>query len=346
MNEQILIAMSGGVDSSVAAFLMKEQGFRCIGATMRLFCDAPAPEQEAADARAIAKRLAIPFSLLDFSEEFRREVMERFVCTYEQGGTPNPCIACNRYLKFGALLEAAEKLGCKAIATGHYARIVAEGGRFLLKKALNPEKDQSYVLYSLTQRQLARAYFPLGGLRKEEVRAIAQAQGFVNAHKKESQDICFVPDGDYAAFIRRFTNKTYPKGEFVDKNGAVLGTHKGIIHYTIGQRKGLGLSLGTPHYVCQKDAKNNRVVLGKNEDLFSRTLLAKDANWIVWDTPPAKFRAKARIRYQQTEQPATVFTEGASCFRLEFDEPQRAAAAGQSVVLYDEDTVVGGGIIV
>lgn len=354
MEKQMLIAMSGGVDSSVAAYLMKEQGYRCVGATMRLYQsrqdDAGTEKScgslsDAEDARAVADRLSMPFYLLDFSEDFRREVIDRFVRTYEQGGTPNPCIACNRYLKFGALLREAERLSCDAVVTGHYARIVFENGRWLLKKALNPAKDQSYVLYSLTQYQLARTRLPLGELSKERVREIAREQGFLNAHKHDSQDICFVPDGDYAAAIRRFSGKDYPSGTFVDAEGKVLGTHKGIIHYTVGQRKGLGLALSEPHYVCRKDVASNTVVLGKNSDLFSRALDAEDVNWILWETPPASFRAKARIRYQQTEQWATVYPVGIDRLHLEFDEPQRAIAAGQSVVLYDGDTVVGGGII-
>lgn len=354
MEEQMLIAMSGGVDSSVAAYLMKEQGYRCVGATMQLYRnrqDDSGTEKscgslfDAEDARAVADRLSMPFYLLDFSEDFRREVIDRFVRTYEQGGTPNPCIACNRYLKFGALLKEAERLSCHAVVTGHYARIAFENGRWLLKKALDPAKDQSYVLYSLTQYQLAHTRLPLGELSKERVREIAREQGFLNAHKHDSQDICFVPDGDYAAAIRRFSRKDYPAGAFVDAEGKVLGTHKGIIHYTVGQRKGLGLALSEPHYVCRKDVKSNTVVLGKNSDLFSRTLDAEDINWILWETPPASFRAKARIRYQQAEQWATVYPIGSNRFHLEFDEPQRAIAAGQSVVLYDGDTVVGGGII-
>lgn len=353
--EKLLIAMSGGVDSSVAAFLMNRAGHPCIGATMRLFT--PEESESSAkqgcltssdieDAKAIAARLGIPYYVFNFTGDFRREVIDRFVRTYEQGGTPNPCILCNRHMKFDALQKKAEELSCDAVVTGHYARIEKRGDRYLLKKAVNPMKDQSYVLYSLTQHQLAHSRFPLGELTKEEVREIASKQNFINAGKSDSQDICFVPDGDYAAAICRFSKKQYPAGDFVNGNGEPMGTHKGIIHYTIGQRKGLGLSLSEPHYVCRKDVSNNRIVLGHNEDLFSCYLEAEDVNWIAFETPPEEFRAKARIRYQQTEQWATIRPIGSDRFTLTFDEPQRAIAPGQAVVLYDEDLVIGGGTIV
>lgn len=353
--EKLLIAMSGGVDSSVAAYLMTAAGHTCLGGTMRLFENEDAgisteksccSLSDVEDARAVANRLSMPYYVMNFKADFRREVIDRFVETYERGGTPNPCIACNRYLKFDALLKKAEMLDCDAVVTGHYARIIYKDGRYLLMKAKNPAKDQSYVLYSLTQYQLAHTRFPLGDYSKEEIRAIAEEQGFINAKKHDSQDICFVPDGDYAAAICRFSGKTYPEGEFVNLNGEHMGTHKGIIHYTIGQRKGLGLALPAPHYVCRKDVVNNKVILGHNEDLFSCHLEAEDVNWIAFDEPPKEFRAKARIRYQQAEQWATIRPIGKDRLELDFDEPQRAIASGQAVVLYDGDLVIGGGVII
>ena len=236
-------------------------------------------------------------------------------------------------------------LECDYVVTGHYARIEQRNGRWLLLKSVDEKKDQSYVLYSLTQFQLAHTKFPLGGMHKTETREIAEANGFVNAQKKESQDICFVPDGDYAAAIKRFTGKTYPEGDFTDMEGNVLGMHKGIIKYTIGQRKGLGLALKQPMYVCRKDMENNSVVLGLNDDLFAKDLDVYDFNWIAYDEPPAEFRAKAKIRYGQKEQWATVRPTGEDTVHIEFDEPQRAITSGQAAVLYDGDVVIGGGTI-
>ncbi len=343
----ILIAMSGGVDSSVAAQLLLNQGYTAEGGIMILHQNpACGSSDDVADARAVADRLHIPFHVFDLQEEFRQKVIGQFIDAYQNGATPNPCIECNRHLKFSALLREADKLGLRQLATGHYARIERDvSGRFLLKKAADPSKDQSYVLYRMTQAELSRTVFPLGTRTKAEVRDLAEAYGFLNAKKRDSQDICFVPDGDYAAFIERTTGKTYPKGEFVDQSGAVLGTHKGMIHYTIGQRKGLGLALPQPMYVCKKDLEQNRVVLGLNQDLFSRSLTARELNWISIDPPGAPIRVKARIRYNQPEQWATVEMTDETTVRVEFDEPQRAIARGQSVVFYDGDTVVGGGII-
>ncbi len=352
--DKVLIAMSGGVDSSVAAFLMKEQGCDCIGATMKLFHNEDigvkatktcCSLEDVEDARSVAFRLGIPYYVFNFSDDFKGQVIDRFIAAYEHGATPNPCIDCNRYLKFERLYKRARILGCNAIVTGHYARIVFENGRWLLKKALDEGKDQSYVLYSLTQEQLAHTRLPLGELHKSETRRIAEEQGFYNADKPDSQDICFVPDGDYARFIARYTGHDCPAGDFVDEDGRVLGRHKGIVHYTVGQRKGLGIAADAPLYVKRIDAAENRVVLSGNDALFSRELTANDFNWIACDIPPRELRAAARVRYHQREQAATVTVLEDGRVHLVFDEPQRAVTPGQAVVLYDGDTVLGGGTI-
>ena len=352
--DKVLIAMSGGVDSSVAAFLMKEQGCQCIGATMKLFHNEDigvkrtktcCSLEDVEDARSVAFRLGIPYYVFNFSDDFKGQVIDRFIAAYERGATPNPCIDCNRYLKFERLYERARILGCDAIVTGHYARIEQENGRWLLKKSLDESKDQSYVLYSLTQEQLAHTRLPLGAMHKSETRRIAEEQGFYNADKPDSQDICFVPDGDYAGFIARFTGHDCHAGDFVDEDGHVLGRHKGIVHYTVGQRKGLGIAADAPLYVKQIDAASNRVVLSGNESLFSRELTANDFNWIAYDVPPRELCATARVRYHQREQAATVTVLGDGRVHLVFDEPQRAITPGQAIVLYDGDTVLGGGTI-
>ena len=352
--DKVLIAMSGGVDSSVAAFLMKEQGCQCIGTTMKLFHNEDigvkrtktcCSLEDVEDARSVAFRLGIPYYVFNFSDDFKGQVIDRFIAAYERGATPNPCIDCNRYLKFERLYERARILGCDAIVTGHYARIEQENGRWLLKKSLDESKDQSYVLYSLTQEQLAHTRLPLGAMHKSETRRIAEEQGFYNADKPDSQDICFVPNGDYAGFIARFTGHNCSAGDFVDEEGHVLGRHKGIVHYTVGQRKGLGIAADAPLYVKQIDAASNRVVLSGNESLFSRELTANDFNWIAYDVPPRELRASARVRYHQREQAATVTVLGDGRVHLVFDEPQRAITPGQAVVLYDGDTVLGGGTI-
>ena len=352
--DKVLIAMSGGVDSSVAAFLMKEQGCQCIGATMKLFHNEDigvkrtktcCSLEDVEDARSVAFRLGIPYYVFNFSDDFKGQVIDRFIAAYERGATPNPCIDCNRYLKFERLYERARILGCDAIVTGHYARIEQENGRWLLKKSLDESKDQSYVLYSLTQEQLAHTRLPLGAMHKSETRRIAEEQGFYNADKPDSQDICFVPNGDYAGFIARFTGHDCSAGDFVDEEGHVLGRHKGIVHYTVGQRKGLGIAADAPLYVKQINAASNRVVLSGNESLFSRELTANDFNWIAYDVPPRELRASARVRYHQREQAATVTVLGDGRVHLVFDEPQRAITPGQAVVLYDGDTVLGGGTI-
>ncbi len=349
-----LIAMSGGVDSSVAAYLCKEKGYECMGATMRLFGESDininnekscCSLDDVEDARSVARNLGIDFHVFNYKQDFKSEVIDRFVAAYERGETPNPCIDCNRYIKFNCLYRRMFELSYDYIVTGHYARIEFNGERYLLKKAKDISKDQSYVLYSLTQEQLSHTLFPLGELTKETTRKIAEENGFINAKKHDSQDICFVPDGDYASFIEEYTGKKYSNGNFVDKNGNILGEHKGIIRYTIGQRKGLGLALPAPMYVCEKDVVNNKVILCSNDELFSSTLFASDFNWIAFDKPPKEFKANARIRYNQKEQPATIYVIDENTVKIVFDSPQRAISKGQAVVLYDGDIVIGGGTI-
>ena len=300
MHPRAAVAMSGGVDSSAAVWLLQEQGYDLTGITMVLFPGGEGCGEEAAQA---ARQLGIPHHLLDLSQTFRQEVMDAFVRAYEAGRTPNPCVVCNRKLKFGALLDKARELGCGKLATGHYVRLEEDrgSGRFLLKKALRPEKDQSYVLYSLTQEQLAHSLFPLGGLSKEEVRTLAQDHGLSCARKGESQDICFIPDGDYAAFIRRYTGRDYPAGPFIDEVGRVLGEHSGIIGYTVGQRRGLGVSSNQGRlYVKEVRPADNTVVLSDNQSLFARALTACQVNWIACSAPGAPLRLWAKVRYRMT----------------------------------------------
>ena len=350
---KILAAMSGGVDSSVAALLLKNEGHELIGATMKLYDNNTAGLQtktccsldDTDDARRVAMRLGFPYYVFNYEDDFRCEVIDRFVRAYEEGRTPNPCIDCNRFIKFGKLYERARILGCEAVATGHYARVFFEDGRFLLKKGLDRSKDQSYVLACLTQEQLAHTRFPLGELTKDEVRRLAEENGFYNAHKPDSQDICFVPDGDYASFISRTTGRDCPPGDFVLEDGTVVGRHKGITHYTIGQRRGLGIAWSHPLFVKKIEPETNRVILSDNDGLFTREFYADGMNWIRFDVPPAVFRCAARIRYRHTEQPATVFVQEDGSVRVLFDEPQRAVTPGQTLVLYDDDTVLGSGTI-
>ena len=342
MARKAMIAMSGGVDSSVAAYLTQQAGFSCVGATMRLL---PGQEDAIADARAVAQRLELPFEVLDLADAFKKEVMEHFVSSYEAGLTPNPCVVCNRRLKFGALLEAALDMGCRYVVTGHYARIEEKEGRFLLKKAADSVKDQSYFLYALTQHQMSHIRFPLGELTKEQARQVAERQGFVNARKRDSQDICFIPHGDYFRFLQEFTGKEYASGDFLDETGKVVGTHLGAVAYTRGQRKGLGLAMGRPVYVTGKDMEKNTVTVGDNEALFSTSLLADDWNFFPFDQLTAPLRCMAKARSRMAEQPATVYPEGNGLCRVVFDAPQRALTTGQAVVLYDGDTVLGGGTI-
>lgn len=346
-----LIAMSGGVDSSVAALLMKD--WDRIGCTMRLYDgqddDSENPNsccslREVEDARAVCHRLGIPYYVFNFKEDFEEKIIKKFVDSYRRGLTPNPCIDCNRYLKFDRLYDRARELGCDCIVTGHYARIEEQDGRYVLKKALDPAKDQSYVLYSLTQEQLSHTRFPLGGLTKDEVRAIALENGFVNANKPDSQDICFIPDGDYAGFIDRYGGGV-SEGDFLSEDGRVLGRHKGVTHYTIGQRKHLGISVGEPIFVLKIDPEENTVTLGKEASLFSSVATVRDFNWISGETPAAPIRCQAKTRYRQKEQPATASVNPDGSVTLTFDTPIRAITPGQAAVLYDGDVVLGGGVI-
>jgi tRNA-specific 2-thiouridylase len=341
--KKIMLGMSGGVDSTVAAHLVKKAGYDVTGVTLSLYPENGLAEAEVA--KRIAASMGIPHEIVDLSEDFHREVIGRFIRAYQSGETPNPCIDCNRTIKFGQMLRYAESRGVPFIGTGHYARIERDGDRFLLKRARDASKDQTYVLYCLTQHQLAHTVFPLGAYCKSEIREIAEAEGFVNARKHDSQDICFVPDGDYAAFIEKYTGEIFPEGDYIDKNGVILGRHRGMIRYTVGQRKGLGIALGKPAFVCAKCADTNTVTLGDNADLFASSLTARDVNLIACDTIPAPIRVTAKIRYGQSETPATVEQIGEGRIRVDFDVPQRAIARGQSVVLYDGETVVGGGII-
>ncbi|MDE5974762.1 MAG: tRNA 2-thiouridine(34) synthase MnmA [Eubacterium sp.] len=354
MSKKAITAMSGGVDSSVAAFLMKEKGFDCIGATMKLYDNDDimisrektcCSLDDIEDARSVANRLSMPYYVFNFKDEFKEKVIDKFIATYENGGTPNPCIECNRYLKFKRLFQKMQELGFDYVVTGHYAKTEEKDGWFYLKKGEDASKDQSYVLYSLTQEQLSHIIFPLGEYSKNEIREIAEDNDFLNARKKDSQDICFVPDGDYANFIERYLGKTYPKGNFIDINGNVLGEHQGIIRYTNGQRKGLGVAFGKPMYVADKNVAENTVTLCTNDELFSKELTADDFNWLI-PNPAKKIRCFARVRYNMKEQPAAAYILDDGKVKVVFDEPQRAITKGQAVVLYDCDTVLGGGTII
>lgn len=345
MSKKVLVAMSGGVDSAVAVYLAQQMGYECVGATMRLYdgdgCD---PESDINDAKAVADRLSIRHFVLDFRQEFKKYVIDNFVTAYENGKTPNPCIECNRFLKFDMMLKEADKLGADFIATGHYAVIDKKDGWYYLKKARDLAKDQSYVLYTLGQHILSRTLFPLGELTKTQIREIAAQQGFLNASKKESQDICFVANGDYASFIENYSSKVYPPGDFVDGDGNVIGRHSGIIRYTIGQRKGLGVTFGKPMYVSSKNAKTNTVSLCSNDELFSSCLEAGDFNWLI-PNPSQRIRCGVKVRYNMKEQPAVAVRLDDGGVRIDFDDPQRAITLGQSAVLYLDNTVIGGGII-
>ena len=354
MKEKVVIGMSGGVDSSVAAFLLKEKGYEVIGITMQIWQpDKEFEEKEGGccslsavdDARRVADKLDIPFYVLNFRDIFKTKVIDYFVEEYMVGRTPNPCIACNKYIKFDELLNRAKKLGADYVATGHYAKIQYEGSRFLLKKAEDDRKDQTYALYNLTQSQLARTLMPCGDYNKETIREIAKDIGLRVHNKKDSEEICFIPDNNHGEYITQaLPNKVKP-GNFVDKNGKVLGKHKGIVYYTIGQRKGLGLALGTPVFVTDIIPWKNEVVIGNEADIFKTHLVAKDINFIAFDSLEEELNVTAKIRYSAKPDEATIYPLKEGKVKVVFREKQRAITKGQSVVFYQGDIVVGGGII-
>ena len=352
--KKALIAMSGGVDSSVSALLMQEAGYDCSGVYLHLcgahlLPDSASENQQAPlDAAAVCEKLEMPFHTFDLTKEFENKVIDYFVSSYEAGETPNPCITCNRHLKFGALLEIAKNLGNDVLVTGHYARVEQDknSGRWLLKTGLDESKDQSYMLYSLSQKQLAHIRLPLGDKTKEECRLLAEKAGLVNAAKKDSQDICFIPDGDYASFIERSTGNTFPEGNFIDRTGKVLGRHRGIIHYTIGQRRGLGVSANARLYVSDIDPVQNTVTLAEEKDFQIDTVYADHVSMVSGLPLPGKEKVLVKLRYRQQERPATAWQDGERLISR-LDAPQRAPAPGQAAVLYDTDgeTVLGGGTI-
>ena len=346
--------MSGGVDSAVAALLLTESGYDVGGITMKLWSgieavhdeDETLPDENITEAKKIADMLGIPHYSLALGDCFRRCVIDRFIEDYASGKTPNPCVECNKHLKFGKLYEEAQRLGYTYLATGHYARVEqAEDGRFLLKKAVDESKDQSYFLWSLDKNILGNILFPLGSFTKPEIRAIAAEHSFTNAHRSDSQDICFIPDGDYVSFINKNTDLSFPAGDFVDTEGKILGRHEGIIRYTIGQRKGLGIAVGYPIFVGEKNAERNTVTLCSDPELYKTELFASGVNLLSCDKIEDGSRFHAKIRYRHTPAPATVSMTEDGRLHVVFDDPQRAICSGQSVVLYDGDTVVGGGII-
>jgi len=355
MKETVVVGMSGGVDSSVAAYLLKEQGYNVIGITMTLIpkdvfyedkiggcCSISAVN----DARKVADKLGIYYYVMNFREVFEKKVINYFVDEYLAGKTPNPCIACNKYIKFDEFLKKANALGAKYIATGHYASIKYDEDkkRYLLLRSKDSKKDQTYMLYNLTQHQLAHTLMPLGGYTKDQVRKIAQEIGLEVYNKPDSEEICFIPDNDYAGFIKRRVPDKVKKGYFVDVNGNILGEHKGIIHYTIGQRKGLGLALGKPVFVIDIIPEKNIVVVGDEKEVFKNRLYAEDVNFIPFDKLESEMRVTAKIRYTAKEADAIIYPYKGGVI-VEFDKPQRAITKGQSVVFYDNDIVVGGGII-
>ena len=345
MSLKVLVGMSGGVDSSVCAKLLIDKGYDVSGMTLSLW--EKEVDTSMADAKSVCDKMGIEHICFDLKSEFSNSVIKDFIDEYKAGNTPNPCIVCNRCIKFGEMLEKAEELGYQKIATGHYARVEkSNDGRYLLKRAKDISKDQSYVLYNLTQDKLSKVLFPLGDYTKSEIREIAVQNGFVNANRPDSQDICFVPDGDYATFIEKYDDFKSFSGDYVDINGNVLGKHKGVIHYTLGQRKGLGIALGKPQFVIDKNPVTNRVILGDEEHLFKTNVEVKNVNFIPFDTLDSEMRVTAKLRYRHNAASATIKPMENGNVMIIFDEPQRAASPGQSAVFYDGDTVVGGGIII
>ena len=354
MAKKALIAMSGGVDSSVAAYLMKKAGYDCIGVTMKLYDNEDigmAREKtccslsDIEDARSVCVKLGIPYYVFNFKDDFKEKVIDNFISCYQNGMTPNPCIECNRHLKFEHLYKRAKVLHCDVIVTGHYAKITHDEQGYHLLKGVDDSKDQSYVLYQLTQGQLAHLLLPVGDYDKPAIRESARQAGLLNAGKADSQDICFVPDGDYTAFLQEYGHVTLEPGNFVDREGRVLGRHRGLPCYTTGQRKGLGVSAGKHVYVVRKNARDNTILLGDDRDLFTDRLTACRVNWIAGAAPAGSIRVTAKTRYSQTEAEAAVTPLPDGRMEVVFDRPQRAVTAGQAVVLYDGDQVLGGGVI-
>jgi len=357
VKKKVIVAMSGGVDSSVAAALLLEKGYDVIGVTMQIWADMPEERKRTEggccslsavdDARRVAEKLGIPYYVMNFKEDFQKYVVDYFKDEYLKGRTPNPCIACNKYLKFGMLLDKASAMGIDYVATGHYARIVYDDkiGRYLLKKSVTELKDQTYALYNLNQNQLSRTLMPVGDYTKDEIRALASKLGLYVANKPDSQEICFIEDNDYGKYISENTDKEIKPGFFVDIKGNILGKHKGIIHYTVGQRKGLGIALGKPMYVVEIKPEENIVVLGDESEVFSSGLIAGDINMIYIEKLENEMKVKAKIRYSAKESSATIYPEGDNKVKVVFDTPQRAVTPGQSVVFYLDDVVVGGGVI-
>ncbi len=340
--KKVLVGMSGGVDSSVCAALLKNDGYEVVGLTLKLFGKDNTPQK---DAKSVCEALNINHTVADLQNEFKKYVIDDFINEYISGRTPNPCIVCNKTIKFGEMLNLADKLGCEKIATGHYAKIIEKDGRFLLLKADDKSKDQSYVLYCLNQKQLSRVLFPLASHSKNEVREVAENLHLLNAGKKDSQDICFVPDGDYASFIEKTADFVSNVGNYLDVNGNVIGKHGGVIRYTIGQRKGLGIALGKPAFVIDKNPDTNEVVIGDEHHLFYKRVYVENVNFIPFDSLTGEMKVNCKLRYRHNEQPA-VITPYKNGVLVEFYEPQRAPSAGQAAVFYDGDIVVGGGVIV
>lgn len=357
MKKRVVVGMSGGVDSSVAAYLLKEQGYEVIGVTMQIWQseDSCAIEEKGGccglsaveDARNVARQLGIPYYVMNFKREFRAKVMDYFVQAYQEGRTPNPCIACNRYVKWESLLRRSMEIGAEYIATGHYARICqTQSGRYAVRNSVTAKKDQTYALYNLTQFQLAHTLMPVGEYRKEEIRAIAERIGLRTASKPDSQEICFIPDHDYGRFIEQDTGTPSVPGNFVTADGRILGQHRGIIHYTVGQRKGLNLAMGHPVFVTEIRPETNEVVIGEAEEVFTRRLICEKLNFMGWEDLTEPRQVTAKIRYSHGGAPATIRRAGADRIECLFDEPVRAVTPGQAAVFYDGDLIACGGEIV